>query len=120
MTDAHRPLTSPPAWLVVGCCVELALVALRTLGLLIGSIRVWCCAWPSYLPVTLALVDIICPVALVGLLLLWRDARPVRRPESPFGRFLKQWPLAVVPILVLALPDRAGFMGDYLLRSEEH
>ena len=119
MTSADAPAINrrPPArgWAVAGCALQSLLIAWRAAAVLGAKGVPWACALPAYLPLTQGLIVVLGPAALL-VLAVWLSTRN-RRVVQPSAAYRQLWIFALAPALVLAFPDRAGFMGDYLFRQ---
>jgi len=102
---------------IAGCVIQSALIAARTASLSIGPLPVWACALPAYLTRAFGVLVVAAPALLVAAL-AYTPRRVAPRTAARAERVAQngRWLFALVPALVLALPDRARFIGDYLLR----
>src|SRR5215831_2583098 len=116
MTEADPPSTSGSSWIAVGCGLEFVLIALRAVSIWYPHVPVWACAWPAYLPLQVALVAFLSPIGLVALVIAARRPAHEGVQERSIRYDGARWLPFAIPIVVYALPDRAGFVGDYLLR----
>ncbi len=98
---------------------EAAFLALRTLASLGVVTAVWSCNLPAYLTPSAGAAAVGVPL-LAGLALFALEARVAGAPGAGGPSRLRGslWILALAlpPLLCLSLPDRTGFLGDFLER----
>jgi len=107
------PAPASAAWVRIGCILESLLIVARFISIGRGPTDLWACALPAYLPLASAAAAMLAP-ALFLLPFAWISLRSSARTAHGIGRVA----LFVLPqVLVLAFPDRAGFIGDFLFRQ---
>ena len=106
------------AWLWSACFVQTALILGRGGALADSTTPFWALALPGFLAGGQGAWSLLAPVLLVLVLLGVFRAR-TQKGGSRAAHWYSTVPLAaLVPaILVALLPDRTGFMGDFLIRQ---
>ena len=115
LTKARTMSPAPvsAAWVLIGCILESLLIVARFISIGRGPTDLWACALPAYLPPASAAAAMLAP-PLFLLPFAWISLRRSARTAHGIGRVAL---LVLPPVLVLAFPDRAGFIGDFLFRQ---